>query len=53
MVMNIKGNETKQKGLELQSDPQPLIALFDLLLEWDMKDVHENAETRKEVPEKV
>ena len=30
-------------------DYQPLIDLFELLLEWDMKDVQEKAEKRKEV----
>lgn len=42
-----------QKNLEFQSDPKPLIALFELLLEWDMKDVQEEAEKRKEVSQKV
>ena len=30
-------------------DHQPLIDLFELLLEWDMKDVQEKEEKRKEV----
>lgn len=30
-------------------DYQPLIDLFELLLEWDMKDVQEKEEKRKEV----
>lgn len=30
-------------------DYQPLIDLFELLLEWDIKDVQEKAEQRKEV----
>lgn len=33
----------------IKSDVRPLIDLFDLLLEWEMKDVQEKAETPKEV----
>ncbi len=53
--MDIKKQSITQQGdrLEIKSDIQPLIDLFDLLLEWDMKDVQEKAEKRKEVSEKI
>jgi hypothetical protein len=49
--MNIKGKSTTQQcdDQETKSDITPLIALFELLLEWDMKDVQEKEAKRKEV----
>lgn len=47
--MKGKGNNTVQNTRVLKSDPKPLIALFELLLEWDMKDVQEEAEKPKEI----
>jgi hypothetical protein len=49
--MKEKGKNVTQRVLE--SDPKPLIALFELLLEWDMKDVQEEAEKRKEISKKI
>lgn len=34
-------------------DNKTLTDLFKLLLEWDMKDVQENAEKRKEISQKI
>jgi hypothetical protein len=38
-----------QTGQNKEIDNQPLIDLFELLLEWDIQDVQEKAEQRKEV----
>jgi hypothetical protein len=53
--MNIKSKSITQPcdGHEIKSDIKPLINLFELLLEWDMKDVQEKEEKRKEVSQKV
>ena len=49
--MKEKGKHVTQRALK--SDLKPLVALFELLLEWDMKDVQEEAEKRKEISQKV
>jgi hypothetical protein len=45
------GNKKKLEPLGAQETPDmgPLIDFFGLLLEWDMKDVQEKEEKRKEV----
>ena len=49
--MKIKNESTAntQTDQNKEVDYQPLIDLFELLLEWDMQDVQEKAEQRKEV----
>lgn len=49
--MKIKNESTAntQADLNKEVDHQPLIDLFELLLEWNMQDVQEKAEQRKEV----
>jgi hypothetical protein len=49
--MKIKSKSTAQpcNSQEIKSDIKPLIDLFELLLEWDMKDVQEKEEKHKEV----
>lgn len=49
--MKIKSKSTTQQTNYpgIKSDIKPLIDLFELLLEWDMKDVQEKEEKRKEV----
>jgi hypothetical protein len=49
--MNPEKNSTTSQwnDQEIKSDIQPLIDLFEVLLEWEMKDVQEKAEKRKEV----
>ena len=49
--MNIKSKSTthQHNGQEIVSDNKPLIDFFGLLLEWNMKDVQEKEEKRKEV----
>ncbi len=42
-----KTHTSKDHSTEV--DYQPVIDLFELLLEWDMKDVQEKEEERKEV----
>jgi len=34
-------------------DYKPLISLFEILLEWEIKDVQEKEEKRKEVSQKI
>lgn len=52
--MNQKSKSVAQQcdGPEIKSDTKPLIDLFELLLEWEMKDVQEKEEKRK-VSQKV
>jgi hypothetical protein len=49
--MKIKNESTAntQADQTKEVDYQPLIDFFELLLEWDMQDVQEKAEQRKEV----
>ena len=49
--MKIENKSTaKQKpNQDIKSDIKPLIDLFELLLEWDMKDVQEKEEKRKKI----
>ena len=51
--MERKGQCAAQNNHELQSDIRPLIDLFEVLLEWDMKDVQEKEEKRKEISKKI
>ena len=50
---NQKQNQTQPAGYKMQMDIKPLIDLFELLLEWEMKDVQEKEEKRKEVSQKI
>ena len=49
MIEN-KNNSNPHSNTEKEKiDQQPLIGLFELLLEWEIKDVQEKEEKRKEV----
>jgi len=47
--MKINSKAQPQPSLNAEIDYRPLIELFGLLLEWDMKDVQEKEEKRKKV----
>ena len=48
--MENKNNSNPHSDTEKEKvDQQPLIDLFELLLDWDIKDVQEKEEKRKEV----
>ena len=49
--MEIKSNSKIQSEQEQNAEEgyKPLIDLFELLLEWDLKDVQEKEEKRKEI----
>jgi hypothetical protein len=48
-VVNVETDTKPNNQTTADVDHQPLIDLFALLLEWDMKDVQEKEERRKEV----
>jgi hypothetical protein len=47
--IEIKSNAQSKSNETTEMDYKPLIGMFELLLEWDMKDVQEKEEKRKEV----
>lgn len=48
---NNQSQATHDKNAEM--DYKPLISLFELLLEWEIKDVQEKEEKRKEVSQNI
>ena len=48
---NSKNQPLPDKNAEM--DYKPLISLFELLLEWELKDVQEKEEKRKEVSQNI
>lgn len=49
MKIKEKSRTQQKPNQDIKSDIKPLIDLFELLLEWDMKDVQEKEEKRKKV----
>ncbi len=53
--METEANNKNQpsSGKNTEMDYKPLIDLFELLLEWEIKDVQEKEEKRKEVSQNI